>query len=93
MLTMFSSVNGLAQIVIGTPTLGFSQACASAGFNTYNVSFTFFPPTNLQAGNQFIVELSNATGGFANATTVATVTSSTSPVNTNFQLPTNTSGQ
>jgi len=93
LLTVFSTVNGLAQIVIGTPTLGFSQACASAGFNTYNVSFTFFPPANLQAGNQFIVELSDATGGFGNATTVQTLTSATSPVTTNFQLPTNTAGQ
>lgn len=90
---MFSTVSGFAQIVIGTPTLGFSQACASAGFNTYNVSFTFFPPANLQAGNQFIVELSDATGGFASATVVKTLTSATSPVNTNFQLPTNTAGQ
>ncbi|WP_396172522.1 gliding motility-associated C-terminal domain-containing protein [Flavobacterium sp.] len=93
LLTVFSAVNGLAQIVIGTPTLGFSQACASAGFNTYNVSFTFFPPANLQAGNQFIVELSDATGGFGTATVVQTLTSATSPVNTNFQLPTNTAGQ
>lgn len=90
---MFGTTSGLAQIVIGTPTLGFSQACASSGFNTYNVSFTFFPPANLQAGNQFIVELSDATGGFASATIVQTVTSATSPVNTNFQLPTNTAGQ
>lgn len=90
---MFSTVSGLAQIVIGTPTLGFSQACASSGFNTYNVSFTFFPPANLQAGNQFIIELSDATGGFASATVVQTLTSATSPVNTNFQLPTNTAGQ
>lgn len=90
---MFSTVSGLSQIVIGTPTLGFSQACASAGFNTYNVSFTFFPPANLQAGNQFIVELSDASGGFASATVVKTLTSATSPVNTNFQLPTNTAGQ
>lgn len=93
LLTMFSTVNGLAQIVIGTPTLGFSQACASAGFNTYNVSFTFFPPANLQTGNQFIVELSDASGGFASATIVKTLSSATSPVNTNFQLPTNTAGQ
>ena len=32
-----------AQIVISKPNLGFSQACASASFNTYNVTFTFSP--------------------------------------------------
>lgn len=93
LLTMFSTISGFAQIVIGTPTLGFTQACASSTFNTYNVSFTFFPPANLQAGNNFIVELSDATGGFSSPTIVKTLSSAASPVNTNFQLPTNTAGQ
>lgn len=96
LLTLLTTlfVNTVAsQIVIGTPTLGFSQACASSGFNTYNVSFTFFPTANLQAGNTFIIEMSDPTGNFAGATTVKTLTSTTSPVNTNFQLPTNTAGE
>lgn len=93
LVALSSSFTGFSQIVIGTPTLGFTQACASAGFNTYNVSFTFFPTNNVLPGNNFIVELSDATGGFANATIVKTLTSTTSPVNTNFQLPTNTAGQ
>ncbi|GGD22409.1 T9SS type B sorting domain-containing protein [Flavobacterium orientale] len=96
LLTLLTTlfVNTVAsQIVIGTPTLGFSQACASSGFNTYNVSFTFFPVANLQAGNTFIIEMSDPTGNFAGATTVKTLTSTTSPVNTNFQLPTNTAGE
>lgn len=93
LLVLSSSLSGFSQIVIGTPTLGFTQACASAGFNTYNISFTFFPAANVLPANQFIVELSDATGGFANATIVKTLTSTTTPVNTNFQLPTNTAGQ
>lgn len=80
-------------IVIGTPTLGFSQACASPGFNTYNVNFTFFPTANLQAGNQFIIELSNASGNFDSPTTVGTSTSTSSPVNASFALPENTTGE
>jgi large repetitive protein len=80
-------------IVIGTPTLGFSQACASSGFNTYNVSFTFFPAANVQTSNQFIVELSDASGNFSSATTLRTLTATTSPVNTNFSFPENTAGE
>jgi len=93
LIVLSSSFSGFSQIVIGTPTLGFTQACASAGFNTYNVSFTFFPTANVLPGNQFIVELSDASGSFASATSVKTLSSTSSPVNTNFQLPTNTAGQ
>lgn len=93
LIVLSSSFSGFSQIVIGTPTLGFTQACASAGFNTYNVSFTFFPTANVLPGNQFIVELSDASGNFASATSVKTLSSTSSPVNTNFQLPTNTAGQ
>lgn len=86
--------NGYAQtIVIGTPSLGFTQACASQGFNSYNLSFTFFPVSNLQAGNQFIVELSDPSGNFGTATTLTTSTSTTSPVNVSFAMPTTVAGE
>ena len=86
--------NGYAQtIVIGTPSLGFTQACASQGFNSYNLSFTFFPVSNVQAGNQFIVELSDASGNFGSATTLTTSTSVTSPVNVSFAMPTTVAGE
>ena len=45
------------QIVIGTPNLGFSQACASESFNTYSTTFVFSPDSNLEASNQFIIEI------------------------------------
>ncbi|MDY0089540.1 MAG: gliding motility-associated C-terminal domain-containing protein [Flavobacteriaceae bacterium] len=80
-------------IVFGTPTLNFSQACASSGFNTYNISFTFYPASNVQAGNQFIIELSNASGNFDAPVTVGTSTTTTSPANVSFSLPTNTAGE
>lgn len=86
--------NGYAQtIVIGTPSLGFTQACASQGFNSYNLSFTFFPVSNVQAGNQFIVELSDASGNFDSASTLTTSTSVTSPVNISFAMPTTVAGE
>lgn len=88
------SVNG--QIVIGKPTLGFSQACASATFNTYDATFTFSPVSAITANNQFIIELSDATGSFASPTTVftsATNAVTVSPATLSFSLPTNTTGE
>ncbi|UPQ80491.1 gliding motility-associated C-terminal domain-containing protein [Flavobacterium azooxidireducens] len=94
-LMLLNSIgNGYAQtIVIGTPSLGFTQACASQGFNSYNLSFTFFPVSNVQAGNQFIVELSDPSGNFGSATTLTTSTSVTSPVNVSFAMPTTVAGE
>ena len=54
------SITTSAQIVISTPNLGFSQACASPSFNTYNVTFSFTPETALVSSNQFSLELSDA---------------------------------
>ncbi|RNC86239.1 MAG: gliding motility-associated C-terminal domain-containing protein [Winogradskyella sp.] len=85
-----------AQIVIGTPSLGFSQACASPSFNTYSTTFIFSPESGLQSNNQFIVELSDAEGDFSDATVVYTSASgsiTTSPASINFSLPTTTSGE
>ena len=92
---LLSSIgNGYAQtIIIGTPSLGFTQACASQGFNSYNLSFTFFPVANVQTGNQFIVELSDPTGNFGTPTTLTTSTSTTSPVNVSFAMPTTVAGE
>lgn len=84
---------GYSQITISTPNIGFTQACASSTFNNYNLSFSFFPPQNLLPGNQFIVELSNATGSFASPTTLTVLTNTASPVSGSFALPTNTYGE
>ncbi len=85
-----------AQIVIGTPNLGFSQACASSSFNTYNATFVFSPDTALASNNQFRIEMSDASGNFANATVVFTSNPgavTVSPATLNFSLPTTTSGE
>lgn len=85
-----------AQIVISKPSLGFSQACASTAFNTYNTTFTFSPDTALEGTNQFIIELSDNTGNFTNATVIYTSTQgavTTSPATLSFSLPTTTAGE
>lgn len=85
-----------AQIVIGTPNLGFSQACASASFNTYYATFSFSPPSNLGGTNQFIIELSDATGSFSSPTVVFTSAQgavTTSPATLGFAIPVTTGGE
>ncbi|MCL8007571.1 gliding motility-associated C-terminal domain-containing protein [Gelidibacter japonicus] len=85
-----------AQIVIGTPNLGYSRACASASFNTYNVTFVFSPESELSPTNRFIVEMSDATGNFSNATVVFTSEPgavTTSPATLNFAIPETSAGE
>lgn len=85
-----------AQIVIGTPDLGFTQACANDSFNTYSLEFVFNPEIALQSSNQFTVEMSDPNGDFSNPTILYTsnpgeITSS--PGIVNFSLPTTTAGE
>jgi len=85
-----------AQIVISTPNLGFSQACANESFNTYSTTFTFSPESNLNTSNQFTIELSDANGDFSEATVLFTSNPgsvSTSPATLNFSLPAETAGE
>ena len=85
-----------AQIIIGTPNLGFTQACASESFNTYNTTFIFSPESALNASNQFSIEMSDADGDFANATIIYTTAAgsvTTSPATLSFSLPETTAGE
>ncbi len=85
-----------AQIVIGSPNLGFSQACANESFNTYSATFVFSPESNLNATNQFSIELSDADGDFTNAIVVFTSNPGAvtiSPATLDFSLPTTTAGE
>jgi len=85
-----------AQIVIGAPNLGFSQACASSTFNSYSATFVFSPASALDETNQFIIELSNAEGDFSEATVVFTSAANaftSSPATLNFSLPSTTAGE
>lgn len=85
-----------ANIVIGTPNLGFSRACASDSFNTYNVTFVFSPVEELSPANQFVLELSDVTGNFSNATVVFTSEPgaiTASPATLSFELPDTIAGE
>ncbi|WP_055437214.1 gliding motility-associated C-terminal domain-containing protein [Lacinutrix algicola] len=85
-----------SQIVIGTPNLGFSQACASETFNTYSTTFVFSPESGLNSSNQFSIELSDENGDFSNPTTVFTSNAgsvSTSPATLDFSIPNTTAGE
>lgn len=68
--------------------------CAgSGGFNEYFVNITWAGTAN--AGNQFILELSDSSGSFASPTELATITdkNSNNDFDTSFAIPTTTRGQ
>jgi hypothetical protein len=96
-LLIFSITKSIsAQIVIGKPSLGFSQACAGPSFNTYYATFSFSPESGLGATNQFVIELSDASGNFENPTVIYTSNQgavTTSPATLGFSLPDTTSGE
>ncbi len=96
-LIVFVSQNQLsAQIVIGKPNLGFSQACANDSFNTYSTTFIFSPESGIDASNQFIIEMSDAEGDFSDATVLLTSDAgdvTTSPATLDFNLPETTAGE
>ncbi len=85
-----------AQIVIGNPSLQFSQICANAGFNSFSVGFSFSPVTGLSSSNQFIVEMSDPNGNFSNPTVLFTSAPgliTVSPATLTFSVPTTTAGE
>ena len=95
-ILLFIGGNTYAQIVIGQPSLGFTQACASPSFNTYNATFIFSPEANLSASNQFILELSDETGDFSSPVILHTSAAgfiTTSPATINFSVPTTIAGE
>lgn len=82
-----------SQINLSKPNLEFTQACASDSFNSFNVTFTFSPDTNLLPNNQFQILLSS--DDFITSNTIFTsmpgaVTSS--PATLTFSLPTTIAG-
>ena len=95
-LVVFIQEQVVAQIVIGTPNLGFSQACASESFNTYNTTFIFSPEAGLSTSNQFSIELSDADGDFSDPIILYTSAAgaiTASPATLNFSIPEDTAGE
>lgn len=96
LLAIFMSKRAHAQIVIGTPNLGFSQACASESFNTYSATFIFTPESALNASNQFTIEMSDADGDFTSPTVIHTTAAgaiTVSPATIDFSIPETTAGE
>jgi len=83
-----------AQVTLGPPNLEFNLACASPSFNIFNVTFSATPQSALGASNEFIIELSDGTGSFADSieinANIETVT--TSSIVLSFSIPETTSG-
>ncbi|MFK7833755.1 MAG: gliding motility-associated C-terminal domain-containing protein [Winogradskyella sp.] len=95
-LSLLWQASANAQLVIGAPNLGFSQACASNSFNNYSTTFIFSPDTVLDASNQFSIELSDANGDFENSTIIFTSTAgaiTSSPATVQFSIPEDTAGE
>ncbi len=85
-----------AQIVIGTPNLQFTQACANESFNIYTVNFVFSPESGIESSNQFIIEMSDSEGDFSNSDIVFTSnpgTIITSPASIDFSIPLDAAGE
>lgn len=96
LFVLSSQERAYAQIVIGSPNLGFSQACANDSFNSFSTTFVFSPESALESSNQFSIEMSDAEGDFSNPTVVYTSGAGSitvSPATLNFSLPTNTAGE
>ena len=62
---LLAVVQGSAQITIEKPTFPFTQICANASFNNFEVTFKFSPESSFTATNQFIIEMSDASGSFS----------------------------
>ncbi|WP_422104421.1 gliding motility-associated C-terminal domain-containing protein [Winogradskyella sp.] len=85
-----------SQLVIGQPTLGFSQACANDDFNSFSATFVFSPESALDVSNQFFIELSDADGDFSDPVVVYTASPgwiTTSPATVDFPIPDTASGE
>ena len=94
---LLAVVQGSAQITIEKPTFPFTQICANASFNNFEVTFKFSPESSFTATNQFIVEMSDASGSFS-GTPLAVYTSAagavtTSPKMISFSVPTTIAGE
>lgn len=100
---MLSAVQVTAQVLnkpipADNPNLAgnspWTAACASSTFNEYYVNFTWGPPL-VNGDNEFILELSDATGNFGSAVELARVSDKNTNFDFEFQMaiPTTTRGE
>ena len=89
---LFFSWNKASSQAINPPTFSFTFVCAAASTNNFNATFSF-TPGSFNAGNNFILELSDLSGFFTTPVQLQQITTTTSPGNfVNFAFPTNTNG-
>lgn len=91
---LFSLTITINAQTITKPNLGFSQACASPSFNTYNVTFSF--SSTFASTNQFTIVLSDENGDFTDPVILpANIegADSSSPVTVSFSVPTTIAGE
>ncbi|WBU90659.1 gliding motility-associated C-terminal domain-containing protein [Cellulophaga omnivescoria] len=79
----------------GGGTSGWTAACASSGFNSYWVNFTWINAPAVNSDNKFILELSDSNGNFGSPVALATLDDKNSnyDFNIQFALPTDTRGE
>lgn len=78
------------------PTLGFTDACVTSDHNGFPVEFTWNPNPIVNSDNEFIIELSDASGSFSSPITLARLTDKNAEYKfkvTDLKLPKNVSGE
>ncbi|WP_417363196.1 gliding motility-associated C-terminal domain-containing protein [Galbibacter sp.] len=78
------------------PTLGFTDACVTADHNEFPVELVWNPNPIVNSDNQFIIELSDASGSFTSPTTIATLSDKNATFKieiTDLRLPNTVSGE
>lgn len=93
-LVLFFSASIVYSQQLSSVTTDFTAACASSSFNSFSITFKWAPPMP-NAGNQYIIELSDASGSFDNPTTLKTITGQNASIEitTTVQLPTTVHGE
>ena len=93
---LFAVVQGSAQ-TIDKPTFVFTQICANSSHNTFKVTFKFSPVSSFTSANQFVIEMSDASGSFSGSPlavyTSAAGAVTTSPKMISFSVPTTIAGE
>ncbi|TRZ46051.1 gliding motility-associated C-terminal domain-containing protein [Robertkochia solimangrovi] len=89
-----SGVTSLRAQELQKPVLGFSDACASTGFNSFAVSFSWNPTKMVDSTNEFVLELSDVSGSFSNPVELSRLSdkNTTFDFDFNFAMPESVSG-
>ncbi|SNY94996.1 gliding motility-associated C-terminal domain-containing protein [Flagellimonas pacifica] len=92
--TLFLISGILSAQVLEKPTTVWTAACASASFNSFDVSFRWNPPL-VDSDNEFVLELSDANGNFGSPTELVRLDDKNNDFNFDFtfSVPNNVRGE